>query len=823
MTVSRETLDALLGSLGESSSFAASGSVAPVLPGLEVKGVGPIGTPITEADAKRLIAKATQAPYGRGEKTVVDTDVRQVWQLEPSQIVLRNAEWSARVTSIVETVKEELGIGEKVNAQLYKLLVYEKGSFFAPHRDTEKTPGMFATLVVCLPSRHKGGTLIVKHEGRTTRIDFGGDASEFKTQFAAFYADCQHEITPVVSGYRVCLVYNLAIAGKKRQPSAPLCASSVNQAAQLLKAILTDGPDAPRKIAIPFEHQYTAAGFNPKELKGSDRARADVLARAAKSLDYECFVALLTIEQSGGVDYDTWDGGYRSRPSYDWSKGEDEDDDADDFDDEYGDNADADVEMAEVYEEVQSLDHWLDLEGQEQRFGQVHLEDNEILNREDRDNWSIRQEVHEATGNEGASMDRWYRQAVIVIWPAERTFEILAGEGQASALPELERRLARSKKPAALADCRTFAEEIIGHWDREQRPEKDQSSYPQRMLELLVRLGDVKLAERFLRDVFPKNYDGSEGRALLELCEHFGWKGLATSLDKFIDQQDPNDYRASLARIVAIYEVVCCDPPVPTKERRAACRSLADPLERLIDRFDNQPIRDWRRSDDDDADADADHDEDADAYEDEDDEDDKRSGVVARVVRIFAATAASDQLNRFISHVVEKRRRYGLHKVLIPDTKALYQSLNDLPAAQPAASRLLEHCLDALRTATAKTIEPPKDWKRKADLNCKCDDCAALSKFLRDPVAGVGRFPLRKDRRQHLHQQIDRHRCDCTHVTERRGSPQTLVCTKTQSSYERRLKRYEVDKTLLAELEAITKEKGRAAVKKPARGRAVKK
>ena len=125
------------------------------------------------------------------------------------------------MAAIVDAVREGISAFNKSSgAQLYKLLIYEKGSFFAPHRDSEKTPGMFATLIVCLPSRHEGGTLIVKHDGQTKQIDFGGPASEFKTQYVAFYADCQHEITPVTAGYRICLVYNLAIAGKKRQPSA---------------------------------------------------------------------------------------------------------------------------------------------------------------------------------------------------------------------------------------------------------------------------------------------------------------------------------------------------------------------------------------------------------------------------------------------------------------------------------------------------------------------------------------------------------------------------------------------------------------------------
>src|SRR5262249_31940757 len=215
-----KALEKLLGTLGESSQFATSGSLTPVLPGLEVEGVGSIGSPVTAADAKRLIARATQAPYDRGEATIVDTNVRRVWQIEPSQLTLRNPEWNTFVAGIVDAVKREFGIRPKVVPELYKLLVYEKGSFFAPHRDSEKVPGMFATLVVCLPSRHEGGTLVVTHDGQTKTIDFGGKDAEFKTYYAAFYADCQHEITPVTAGYRICLVYNLALAGKKQQPSA---------------------------------------------------------------------------------------------------------------------------------------------------------------------------------------------------------------------------------------------------------------------------------------------------------------------------------------------------------------------------------------------------------------------------------------------------------------------------------------------------------------------------------------------------------------------------------------------------------------------------
>jgi hypothetical protein len=791
MAQARQALEQLLATLGESSQFATSGSLAPVLPGLEVKGVGAIGSPVSAADAQRLIARATQAPYGRGEETIVDTDVRRVWQIEPSQVAFRNAEWNRHVTAIVDAVKQEFGIHQKVSAKLYKLLIYETGSFFAPHRDSEKTPGMFATLVVCLPSRHEGGTLVVRHDGQIKKIDFDGEDAEFKTQYAAFYADCQHEIMPVTAGYRICLVYNLVIVGKKRQPSAPNSATPVEQAAHLLEEIFADASSKPSKLAIPFEHQYTQAGLDPKHLKGSDRARADVLMRAAESLDYQCYLALLTHYQSGEVDYDTWDfddrWGRRSyRRSYD---DYDEDEDAEDDDD-------SGSEMGEVYEEELSLDHWLDPHGRKQPFGVMHLKEGELLNPEDRAGWAVHQEIREATGNEGVSMDRWYRQVVLVIWPRDRYFRVLASEGQGSAIPALERMAARSKKPTALASCRTFAEEIIDHWQPRQYG-GGESAYSGRMLKLLERIGTEELVERFLRDVLPKDFDGSEGKALHRLCQRFGWETCGAALHNFLAQQKPEDHYARLEHIVSICEPLCCDPPALTGERRTVCAALADALARVIQSWDRGPKVAWYRAEE------------------------NRAGVVARVVHIFSTIGATEHLDQFLAHVLTDKRHYDLHQVLIPDVKAIYKWLPKVPAARPAASHLLQHCLAELRAATAHAIEPPKDWARDAELGCKCQDCQALSRFLRDPVQRVGRFPIRKERRRHLHQQIEAHQCDLTHVTERVGSPQTLVCTKTQASYQRRLKQFEVDRELLAELEALAGGARRAAVSRSGSRRAL--
>lgn len=795
MADARAALEELLHSLGESAQFVASGEMPATLPGLEVDGVGMVRTPVSAADAKRLIAQAVQAPYGRGEETIVDTDVRRVWQIEPDAFRLRNETWELYVAAIVENVKAKFGIARKVAAQLYKLLIYEKGSFFAPHRDTEKTAGMFATLVVCLPSKHEGGRLIVRHDGQTKTIDFGGKDAEFKARYAAFYADCQHEITPVTAGYRICLVYNLALAGKK-QPRAPQNAPAVERAKTLLGNLFasTKGDDVRDKIAIPFEHQYTEAGLGPEQLKGADRVRFEVLCRAAEDRDYQIYLALLTHYQSGDVDYSTYEPPSRSRwggrswgRRY-WDRYDDEDDaDEESGDDESGDDG---VEIGEIFDEEIKLEHFRDAAGRKQAIGELSLKKNEILCGDDREGWSMRQEVHEATGNEGVSVNRWYHQGAMVIWPRERFFGVLAREGQVKALPALEK-MAKLKKRNA-ADCLRFAEQIIIHWQPGRRAILDGyragGSCSGRMLAVLARVGTAELVYRFVNEVLPKDFDGSEGMRLVELGDFVDWSALAEALRGFLGQQAPTAHNFKLAEIVQLIADVCAaEPPSLTDERRAAGRLLAEDLANLIERRDTAKIPEWQRSEE------------------------KRDAVVAGAVRALAATDAAQSLDRFVTRIVADAGRYDVRLALIPAALALHRSIGGMAAGKQALTRLREHCIAQLRAATAHPVETLPDWKRDAKLTCKCADCRAVNDFLKNPNERVLRLPMGKDRRRHLHQQIEARQCDLTHTTHRVGSPQTLVCTKTQASHERRLKQFASDQKHLAQLEAL-------AAKAPATG-----
>jgi hypothetical protein len=159
LTLAIERLEEQLQKLSASCCSWTHGAVGTVAPTLHVEGVGLVEFPLCPDRAKALVAQAQQAPYGRGSETIVDLEVRRVWQLNPEQFEIAQQTWTPILDRILQLLKHGLEIESSIEASLYKLLVYEPGGFFAPHKDSEKVDRMFATLVICLPSKHTGGQL----------------------------------------------------------------------------------------------------------------------------------------------------------------------------------------------------------------------------------------------------------------------------------------------------------------------------------------------------------------------------------------------------------------------------------------------------------------------------------------------------------------------------------------------------------------------------------------------------------------------------------------------------------------------------------------
>uniref|UniRef100_A0A0L0NGR3 Prolyl 4-hydroxylase alpha subunit Fe(2+) 2OG dioxygenase domain-containing protein n=1 Tax=Tolypocladium ophioglossoides (strain CBS 100239) TaxID=1163406 RepID=A0A0L0NGR3_TOLOC len=228
-------------------SFASFGALARQPPtGLFVEGVGDIAMPLGEAQARQLMAKARQAPYGKGSDTIVDTAVRNTWELDAEHFTFRDPAWPGYVRALCARVAQDLGINTTIRAEIYKMLVYERGAMFKVHTDTEKIPSMFGTLVICLPSAHQGGEVVLKHCGEK-KIFKTSDATQ---SYACWYSDVSHEVLPVTSGYRWVLIYNLALDVAEARPSAGLQRSETRALRHTLGRWLAESEASRRRKCI---------------------------------------------------------------------------------------------------------------------------------------------------------------------------------------------------------------------------------------------------------------------------------------------------------------------------------------------------------------------------------------------------------------------------------------------------------------------------------------------------------------------------------------------------------------------------------------------
>jgi hypothetical protein len=234
----------------------------------------PLSFPLLTYQAKQLCSVAEKAPFGKGLDTVVDESVRKAWQIDASKVHFQNSsQWQETLNSIVMDCTSSLGMGEmqqaQVEAHLYKMLIYEKGGFFKKHRDTEKEPGMFATLVNQLPSKFTGGELVVQHGGVQRNFDYSSNSHE-GFYATAFYADCEHELLPVSDGWRLCLAYNLVMKQQESvsEVALPNAAAVAEQDRKMQELASRGRENFNSTRGYVLEHEYTATNLRFMNLKG---------------------------------------------------------------------------------------------------------------------------------------------------------------------------------------------------------------------------------------------------------------------------------------------------------------------------------------------------------------------------------------------------------------------------------------------------------------------------------------------------------------------------------------------------------------------------
>ncbi|KAK7756709.1 hypothetical protein SLS62_001150 [Diatrype stigma] len=655
-------------------------------PDILVNGVGPVHLPLSELQAKELIAKSHQAPYGKGSETIVDTSVRNTWEINPDQFEIRNPQWGAFMDMLLKRLSAKLGVHAPVSAELYKMLIYEKGAMFKAHTD-----------------------------------------STHEMSAVSWYSDVSHEVLPVLSGYRFVLTYNLAIHPAAKLPSATALVRDqgqhLRQALESWSHEIKTGHGKAQPLYYVLDHKYTQANLSLRALKTIDQTRMQCLQMICSELEFDLFLTTLEMMEIGQVDDDGNDyyGGYKDH--YD-------DDDDDDDDDEYGGDsyAGGHHHIDDTIELTYTAKPIFDSAGNK-IVSEIEVNGDNVIQEYAFGDEPDEEDYEGYMGNSGPSATHWYRrsptlsqryQAVQVLTEATESterLELLVSRAVDDTLNNFKSDRFLSEEDGValfnlalyykdLESLKTLGSQIF-------QPSTEQTSFL---------LGFLRALRQSTK---RKQIPDEEGRRLYKDLSKSAIQRMSLSTATAVKTPQaiskiPMGYR--LPSVAIPNHKLTVNYVTPEAMVRTVSSLLEDGLE-------------WH-------------------------------------LRLFAKKLADG------ASLLDGER---FNTLWIP----VFQDL--IAQVAPTAPHWQEayQCLLAQYLLRFVGRQPQKHRVAVRQVSCRCGDCLAVNRFLADADRPVGRFPLSKQRRQHVHNHLDRSRIDCTHETERRGNPQTLVVTKTSAQIDK--------------------------------------
>lgn len=771
MIDAKERLAALLSEVEAPGSFSAR-RTAPVDDlHLEVRGIGPIELPVSEEQARALRGLGRPARYGLGDKTLLDTQVRDTAQVPLSRVKIDQRRWAKTLKPILDDLGADLGLPttRRLKAELHSMLVYGPGQFFLPHQDSEKDDAMVGSLVVTLPSSHKGGSLVVTHRGES--VTYRAPRKPVLS-FVAFYADCVHEVRPVTAGHRLTLTYNVMVEGDRTDVDLPpgqvddLAAclreyfGSEAPAGQRYAALAEDG--TPRRLAYLLDHQYTARGFDWSRLKGSDAATASALQAAAAQAGCELVLGLAEV-------HETWDclepepPSHRSWGHHDWDDWDDEDNDwepdgsADDW---------SSYELRELIDSEISLVCWADGAEGEPTSLSLTIHPSQVCAAVPSVEFEPYASEYEGyMGNYGNTMDRWYRRAALVMWPAEQGFA-----ARAEALPSwaVDSLLARVRA-GSVAEARDLAATLAPFWPRAAGSQRSRTFFG-RSLQVARGIDDPTAATMLLAPLQLEMLGRRGAPTLASLADRYGEPWLSDLLQGWFARSTSWNYPGtkgpSREEWISALPDLCAalsragEPGLLTARVLAAetWRWLRQLVARLLEvRSPSQRTEGLAAL----------------------------ASPIAAVLLSVTTVGADDLLNEAVSFLCSGRDELlGCLLQALRSAAARGGSAPVVDGPPSAFGTLATYCRERLSARLARPPRAADDWSVALPAGCGCELCTHLGAFLADRNRRSLDWPLAKDGRQHIHGRIDAAELPVLHATRRQGRPFTLVLTKTQALFE---------------------------------------
>lgn len=701
---------------------------------IEVEGLGLLPQPLPPAQAQALHDLSEPAQFGLRDQTLLDTTVRHTGEISADLLSL---DWQPDAfAALKQAVAQALGV-EQIDAWLHNLLIYGPGQFFKPHQDTEKHPGMVATLVLVWPSPHIGGTL---------RVQLGQQEAALSSQhlqaqdlrWFAFYADCRHEVLPVQEGWRVALTFDLVLPAEAARPAVPAgLQTALEHALRQQFALDGDTPGMAPWVLL-LDHEYTEHGLRWPLLKGDDRWRVAALRAAAEALGLRLHLALAELHQ-------TWSA--EPAPRSRWSRHGDEDD----------------PQRGELIDESLSLDFWVDEHDQVGPRSSLSVRLDDTVSFTETGSAHLVDEQYEGyMGNYGDTLDYWYRRAALVIQSplaVERDRFALDFDG---ALAELQRLAGLPAESVTLASRVKVAARTLAY----------QVSVRGRTLldayaEIAAALPDPEAATALLADFDPSGFLPEDAATLARLQHARGTLWLRTVLQRWNDPQARRfaavtGWRVQWGSHLSLSALWPTPLPAFTQAALDAGWSLVllddwfDACLAALKRFDQARVQAKPAN---------------------------RMQLQPAMLQAVDELAQSlvlraddgiEDLRVLIDHMLA-------HPGLYPATQLapFVQSVGALSRQWPQDQPLHDRVTEALRDALAEPLRDLTDHRlRGVEWVCRCKDCMAMIPWAESASTEPLVLAMAEQRRQHVQSQFEAAGAPLTATTLRQGSPHKLVLRK---------------------------------------------
>lgn len=701
---------------------------------VDVERLGPLAQPLPATQAQALQEFSEPARFGLREKTLLDPAVRHTGEVSADLVGL---DWQpGAFAALKRDVAQALGVAQ-LDAWLHNVLIYGPGQFFKPHQDTEKHPGMVATLVLIWPSPHIGGTL---------RVQLGQQHTELASQhlqapalrWFAFYADCRHEVLPVEEGWRVALTFDLVLPAQAKRPAVPTALREALQTGLRQHFKLDNDPPSLDPWVLLLDHEYTEHGLRWPLLKGDDRWRVAALQAAAETVGLSMHLALAELHQS-------WTA--QSAPRSRWHRDDD----------------DAAPEPDQLIDESLTLDFWVDAQDNVGPRSSLTVSlDHTAHFTETGPAHLVNEEYEGYMGNYGETLDYWYRRAALVLHSplaAERSrFQLDFDAALADA-----RRL--SQDPAAAAT-------LMSHVRVAAHPLANGASTRGRSLldayaEIAAALPDPEAATALMSSFDPTALLPEDAPVLARLERLLGTPWTRGLLQAW---HDPKNRRSNTAvgwqpgwsTPLSVPPLWPTPLPAFTQAAQDAgwSRVLLDDwfgaCRAGLSRFDaaRSHARPAHRM--------------------------QLLPASLHAVRELAQALVlrgqdgEEDLKALINEVLEHPKLYPPEQ-LAPFVHSTGPLRDHWPPHRPLRTRVVA----ALRAALSEPERAPSDHRlHRIEWTCRCTDCAGMIAWAESPSADPLVLPMAEPRRQHVQAQFEAAGAALSASTLKKGSPHKLVLRK---------------------------------------------